>query len=68
MSNNLRMLPGRWFAPRDAAFCVNSPSGMPLRDEIDRIFQGLFNGMVTPWLRIGAPKWWWKWWRRSQVE
>ncbi|QCC84393.1 Hsp20/alpha crystallin family protein [Desulfovibrio desulfuricans] len=53
MSNNLRMLPGRWFAPRDAAFCVNSPSGMPLRDEIDRIFQGLFNGMVSPWGESG---------------
>ena len=49
MSNNLRMLPGRWFAPRDAAFRVNTPVQAPLRDEIDRIFQEMFNGMVTPW-------------------
>lgn len=54
MSNNLRMVPRRWFAPRDAAFCLNSAAGMPARDEIDEIFQGMLNGLTTPWDVMGA--------------
>lgn len=54
MSSNLRMLPRRWFAPRDAVLRANSAVGMPVRDEIDEIFQGMLNGMAAPWDIMGA--------------
>ena len=25
------------------------------------------SGRVTPWLRIGSAKWWWKWLRRTHA-
>ena len=54
MSNTIRMLPRRWFAPRETMFRMNSAAGMPVRDEIDEIFQGMLAGMAAPWNMEGA--------------
>ena len=49
MNNTLRLLPHRWFAPREAALRASTAAAIPVHDEIDKIFQEMFSGMVTPW-------------------
>ncbi|SDF62233.1 Hsp20/alpha crystallin family protein [Desulfovibrio legallii] len=44
MMANTMHLPRRWFAPREPA----APAA-PFRDDMDRIFQAMFNGMAAPW-------------------
>ena len=41
---NTALIPHRWFAPRESLH-----RNMHMRDDIDRIFQNFFDGMVTPW-------------------
>ncbi len=47
MRNNLRLIPSRWFVPREA-LRQREGTGHKI-DDIDRFFQGLFQGMLTPW-------------------
>lgn len=47
MRNALRLVPNRWFVPREA---LRRREGVGQSgDDIDRFFQGLFQGMLTPW-------------------
>lgn len=47
MRNNLRLIPNRWFVPREV---LRQREGAGHKfDDIDRFFQGLFQGMLTPW-------------------
>ncbi|MDY0204132.1 MAG: Hsp20/alpha crystallin family protein [Desulfovibrio desulfuricans] len=47
MRNALRLVPNRWFVPREA-LRRREGAGQSV-DDIDRFFQGLFQGMLTPW-------------------
>ena len=59
MATTMR-LPRRWFAPRE-----NIAPAAPFRDDMDKIFQAMFNGMAAPWEAMNEML---PFWRHQKAE